>query len=276
MPNNTFNALTINAEENVRKEIFKSIKDDDIGLGSIDFNKIIPMSPSLGIEKGSRTDFGIELYLTAVNPKIDYYGKETMDIKEYEALYKALEKEKLFGSYNGSLSEEEIHKEISSYLPKEHSNEDYDKKKEELILLGKAACDNMKEFGATTWYDWSVKNWGTKWKAYGYESMPNFDGNTLCFNTAWFPALTVIGKLSNMYPDTEFTYEWSDEELAASVGRISLKHGEVIRSYLPEPFSKGAYELACEIEGFSFSDRGLTYDEKIDHYVYENSEDMEL
>ena len=34
--------------------------------------------------------------------------------------------------------------------------------------LGKAAWRNIRDFGAPTWYDWCISNWGTKWNAYGY------------------------------------------------------------------------------------------------------------
>lgn len=42
MPNNITNVLKATGEENTVKAMFEAVKSDDIGLGSIDFNKIIP------------------------------------------------------------------------------------------------------------------------------------------------------------------------------------------------------------------------------------------
>jgi hypothetical protein len=45
------------------------------------------------------------------------------------------------------------------------------------------------KYGAHDWYDWSVKNWGTKWNAYHFE-MREQDAQYLhfIFDTAWsFP-----------------------------------------------------------------------------------------
>jgi len=43
MPNHITNRLRFNADSEKVKEILEAIKQDKIGVGSIDFNKIIPM-----------------------------------------------------------------------------------------------------------------------------------------------------------------------------------------------------------------------------------------
>jgi hypothetical protein len=73
MPNHVINRLEFECSEERLKEILSSICYDDnseaevTGIGTIDFNKITPMPPSLDIESGSSTDRGINLYLTSVN-----------------------------------------------------------------------------------------------------------------------------------------------------------------------------------------------------------------
>ena len=60
--------------------------------------------------------------------------------------------------------------------------------------LGKAAWRNIRDFGAPTWYDWCISNWGTKWNAYGYseDTIDYHDGDTLYFQTAWSAPHPVI------------------------------------------------------------------------------------
>ena len=63
MPNHITNILTINnVSENRLYEILDSIKTEEFGRGSIDFNKILPMPPELDLESSSRSMRGLELY----------------------------------------------------------------------------------------------------------------------------------------------------------------------------------------------------------------------
>lgn len=43
MPNHVTNILVVSGDEQVRQAMFEAIKGDEVGLGSIDFNKVIPM-----------------------------------------------------------------------------------------------------------------------------------------------------------------------------------------------------------------------------------------
>lgn len=47
MPNNITNIIKIDAADSRIKQILEEIKDDEIGIGSIDFNKIIPMPDNI-------------------------------------------------------------------------------------------------------------------------------------------------------------------------------------------------------------------------------------
>lgn len=50
----------------------------------------------------------------------------------------------------------------------------------------------IKKYGVDNWYDWAVKNWGTKWDSYdGYLSE-----DAISFQTAWSPPLPVITALA--------------------------------------------------------------------------------
>lgn len=60
MPNHVENIITLKGDEKKIREMLEAIKNDDYGLGTVDFNKIIPMPESLNIEAGNRTDRGLK------------------------------------------------------------------------------------------------------------------------------------------------------------------------------------------------------------------------
>ena len=62
MPNHVMNVVTFNGNNKKMQEILEAIKADEIGYGSIDFNKIEPMPTELNIESGSKTNEGLKYY----------------------------------------------------------------------------------------------------------------------------------------------------------------------------------------------------------------------
>ena len=62
MPNHVTNHIKISGDPKRIKELLEAVKYDDVGLGSIDFNKVIPKPASLDIECGSNTDAGLKAY----------------------------------------------------------------------------------------------------------------------------------------------------------------------------------------------------------------------
>lgn len=73
MPNYIKNILKINATSAKIEGVLRSIQSDTDPEQILDFNKIIPMPKSLEVEAGSQEDL-IQLYMTYINPKVDYYG----------------------------------------------------------------------------------------------------------------------------------------------------------------------------------------------------------
>ena len=63
MPNHITNILKFKGDSEQVHTMLDKIKSDELSLGSIDFNKIIPMPESLNIEAGSRTDEALYLSL---------------------------------------------------------------------------------------------------------------------------------------------------------------------------------------------------------------------
>jgi hypothetical protein len=63
---------------------------------------------------------------------------------------------------------------------------------------------NKIQYGANDWYDWSNKNWGTKWNADCKEAELNGEMCRMSFDTAWSPPCPIIKKLSEMFPTLYF------------------------------------------------------------------------
>ena len=62
MPNHVINILSFEGDKAKIRQMLEDIKDDECGLHSVDFNKIIPMPPGLDLEAGSCTQAGLAAY----------------------------------------------------------------------------------------------------------------------------------------------------------------------------------------------------------------------
>lgn len=70
--------------------------------------------------------------------------------------------------------------------------------------------------GFKSWYDWSCRNWGTKWNAChpdDAELQKNGKHHTVVyrFDSAWSPPEPVYRELSKMFPKVDFSLYWQDE-----------------------------------------------------------------
>jgi hypothetical protein len=73
------------------------------------------------------------------------------------------------------------------------------------------------------WYDWNIRNWGTKWDVAvaeneqytdtSMEDSPNGENHVVHynFNTAWSRPLPALFKLSEQYPELLFTHSYQEE-----------------------------------------------------------------
>ena len=259
MPNHVINRLTFDCPEDRLKQILSEIcydnnsDEDQKGIGTIDFNKITPMPESLNIECGSNTDDGINLYLTSINPSVDYFGTEKLDRKQLNGIVEKLHKLNRYGSYETHLSPDKI-----KSMTKCHSAE-------ELLQLGKTAVENLLNHGALTWYDWRNRSdtWNTKWNSYDSE----YDGdNKIEFHTAWDAPHPIIKKLSEMYPDVTITHEWANEDIWQSCGIRTYLGGEIIDEIIPET-DKEQIETATSLWGCEPIDYGLIENAAENSYI---------
>ena len=98
-----------------------------------------------------------------------------------------------------------------------------------------------------SWYNWNVRNWGTKWDVAVHseneypdtymETSPNGENQVVYynFNTAWSPPMPAISKLSKQYPSLLFTLSFEEEQ--GWGGECEFLRGEMI--------SLSEYENKC-------------------------------
>ena len=80
MPNHITNIIEIKGDPQRVRALFEAVKSDEYGLGSIDFNKLVPMPPDLDMEEGSRTDRGLKAYKDFIEVYTFNSKKENFDL----------------------------------------------------------------------------------------------------------------------------------------------------------------------------------------------------
>ncbi len=70
----------------------------------------------------------------------------------------------------------------------------------EALRGAKAMIRAIEETGFTSWYDWSIATWGTKWNAYSFSRLEN-EPNAFKFDTAWSPPVPVFEALAARFPN---------------------------------------------------------------------------
>ena len=141
------------------------------------------------------------------------------------------------------------------------------------IYTGALGRKEMAVYGKNNWYDWSIRNWNTKWNAYGYDRDTDYSkSEQLLFFTAWTAPHPVMEKLSELFPEIEFVHEWADEDLGMNCGRRAYYGGERTEEYTPES-EKESIEFACSVWGGTPEDMGYVFDSQSGRYEYAGIEE---
>lgn len=266
MPNWVRNRIIIEADN--YKEILAQITTkrqeefSEESCCSIDFEKIIPMPKSLKVVSGSITNECINAYLYKNRNEEDFSNvskfieKAGINIKNLDDdTYKKI----IERSINYDIGVEETEKKLKS--------------EEDVINFGQQLISNIIEYGSTDWYEWSIKNWGTKWNA--CEGI--VENNELLFETAWSPVPKIVEQLSIKFPDAIFKYDFAEEQICFICGECSFKNGLLIHDVPLPSESKEAYEKGFELWP-SVRDY-YKFDKKKNNYYYctssENDDEME-
>ena len=205
MPNHITNILKFKGDSEQVHAMLDKIKSDELGFGSIDFNKIIPMPESLNIEAGSRTDEALYVCMMALNPAAPDMGVPKLSSEEYQKLAGIVGRSK--GEQFMTLDAQRISR-ASKYTPLS-----------DVIAMGQVVISNFLQYGCGDWYGWCNRNWGTKWNAYDI----HFDqeSQSIHFLTAWDTPMPVIDKLSQMFPEVEIDLQWADEDIGLPSDRLT-------------------------------------------------------
>jgi len=81
----------------------------------------------------------------------------------------------------------------------------------EVFLTKEELEDLTKKFGATSWYDWALTNWGTKWNIDDASVTVFEKGASFNFESAWSPPIAAIDKAAELYPELEFSMEFEED-----------------------------------------------------------------
>ena len=245
MPNHIQNRLKVIGTPDQIKEVLNFIasKDEEGEAVQIDFNKIKPMPEGMNVEIHS----GVEMWVEICTGQIDFASlfkpMEASTSEMFESgQYKTLSSRMGAGTAMKHLTGER------QGNVKDFSEEDFNA----FIQCLK----NFRSYGATTWYEWGIANWGTKWNAYGQNDERNTE-DTIHFQTAWSSPLALIAELSKLHPDCTLKFDYADEDGGSNAGMITFKNGEAIEVIQPESQSKEAYDIYFELHPDSISDYKL-------------------
>ncbi len=228
-------------------EICEAIKDDNVGIGSIDFNKIIPMPEELKIVDGSDMIKGYNWY------------------KDFVDVYTLMGTRKDVDLLNIPQKSEEVFLNARKDIPRD------------VFLLGKRTFNNEIKFGVKTSFDWCLKHWGTSKNAFDYEKsdVESLKRTGLIrFQTAGTTPSPILIKLSQMYPNIEIEHQWASEKVGESCGSTTYKSGKIIEEYEPNS-NVESVEFAVYVMGYEYPEN-LGYTINSDKTKYLNVIDEEF
>lgn len=132
----------------------------------------------------------------------------------------------------------------------------YGEEKEKVGLDNFISDFNNAVANGESWYYWNLRNWGTKWdvanidgKDYHSTYLEVTDDGSLMyhFETAWSPVPEIFEKLSEMYPELTFDYEYEEEQ--GWGGKVLWENGECVSQEEWDIPSSHADYVALDREG---------------------------
>lgn len=236
MPNWVKNIVTVS------EDAMNKIKRRYFTENCLDFNKIIPMPKTLELESGSITSIAI---FYAYICKDDEEKKKIEDILKragpYESINKRLQEYKEAGQYKN------IYKEATKYKPSEIQKSLNISTLEE---LGDTYIRNIEIYGYTTWYEWCIENWGTKWNVNDF----SFNNTTMIFYTAWATPEKIFEKISEELPNEHIEVKYADECYS------NFNNGKLT-------FENGLIDYEVELKGDFIT---KVWDEEIENEINQN------
>ena len=131
--------------------------------------------------------------------------------------------------------------EVIDFLRSEKSEFDFNN----IIPIPNEIKETMEE-GCHDWYEWSRKNWGTKYNACDARR----EGNVIVFETPSYGVAHLILMVSEKFKEVVFDYEFAATNFGHNTARYTFKAGEIIVEYEPADASIEARLLAKSILGW--------------------------
>lgn len=169
-------------------------------LGSIDFNKLIPMPQELDMRAGFVTNLGLKQYIT--------FMAESAITAQATLFMPDAERTAVVGAHLAKWGAVEL-------------------KDPEAWALGKKAFQNLKKYGCPTWVEWSKLNWGTRDNAFHCTALDGAS-DTMAFQTTDTAVPKIAAALSEKFPSQNIIYHWADEKTMQHLGRMVFQGGKAI------------------------------------------------
>ena len=242
MPNYVINRVTCDDMDELKKLLLN--KDENV-----DFNIVIPRPEELDITSGSHS-----------------YDVQSRYFHTEEAERKLAKQRRIIGNvleilYNNTMTQEEFVKKVMAdeklikkikafkgWYSRKSKNIKYAMKKKELTEALENYIKgffNIKRYGERDWYDWSIKNWGTKWNA----GATVVDSDVIEFQTAWSTPIPVFVELSKRLKDITINVDYADKDIGSNCGTLEILNGNV-HQFEPENPEK----FACDIWGYDYAE----------------------
>lgn len=224
------NRITFGSDKAARTafhSMLQEVRAEGQPLGSVDFNKLVPMPSELNIDSGSRTDTGLKLF-----------GNYLCEAAQVAAdMPDATPNERAAALFRFMDSWQKKHKVDP-----------------EVWELGKKAYRNIQKYGCATWREWRGLNWGNKWNA--YQCVPLDErADTMEFQTANCAVPKIAAAVSKRFPGQTVIYSWFGLDLTQSLGRMVFQDGKAVSINVPEnelalacAMSSGVWRFGAKVE----------------------------
>ena len=249
MPNHVRNRVVVRGSAKEIDQFLKEVGDEE---SKFSFNKIIPMPRTMNIQSGSTADDCLLYVITDTfsdlsNPQVADIPLHYIRNLDPCSIQKLLDQEAFKKRVQSCMQRIDTLSDVKSEGEPEYLFDaaSSPRTKQDAIFLGKTMQRNIQEYSTKDWYDWSCKNWGTKWPAYEI-SVSRADDCTIemDFQTAWSMPEPIIVEIISKFPNLYFEGVFADEDIGSNCGKWVGKSGTYI---LVDQLQEEAVCFACKV-----------------------------
>lgn len=246
MPNWIRNIVTVEAPNAERLKEFRNLVESEENV--FEFNRIIPMPETMNIVTDSLSSEPIAIYLE----HLKHYDPDGYDNLPENIRRKYRMTDDIRQVYARALRETKSNGLVLDCRTHPLSAQDY-------VDYGRTYLTNLMKYGAVSWYDWSVNNWGTKWDSCEAWIATEADNHMeYVFDTAWAPPRGIYEELNRRFPDFKFTVQYADEDaLSCHCGTMTFE-GDHQSEDCPVSEHESLI-VSCEVWGWDYEESKEMY-----------------